>query len=670
MDDLPPPTVHTLRPHHISLLAVFLLLFKEYEASLPLPFTLHVYRVLLNQVSEVSAPKSHPDLLRELSTGPKAEDIEARKMIAKLKGVPGECRTPDSLTILFHNVTGLFLEKSEEETPILLRRSVFGYFCRRCFVTFVKLSFSGVVKLQKDYLLWCAGNIKAGYEPPPKDPLTNDSIIFKTHADTKTWAQPEPYAAWEKAQATGDETMATENLRRFFEQHFHESNDSGIRQHALLNLVRMHYLRSEFPAARKLLLEAITVARTSSDKLTLQHCIAMLHRLPHVEEGRRPVLNDIQPDLNPLEILFDVKKLMAVEHDQPPSAAFEKIMQAIGMYDHWIDSQHATPVESDQWGQHAVQAYVWRLIGCDRVADIEENVVTAFTEVGGNDNNRFTVTLNRAYNRARQGQYEAGLAILLEPDVWRGISMDDYGRWAHKIWNIVTLRASRRGQLRLYREFLYSRRPLFPEPHVAKEYFFDVVGGTLPHISEELFQVISLKQRYDQGSSTVEPLLRALWHAEFQCRLGLYRTGIILLADVCLDFGMTERCRRILEEILPQVITGGDLEQRGTACYTFARCILASSGNKDAGLKEAVHYLLMAESDFATIQSMTSLINARYLLSIVYHNLGMEAKRDQAAERHMKAVETSKTLEIVVDDEEVAEIWEVVSSVGAALAAR
>lgn len=58
MDDLPPPTVHTLRPHHISLLAVFLLLFKEYEASLPLPFTLHVYRVLLNQVSEARLPMS------------------------------------------------------------------------------------------------------------------------------------------------------------------------------------------------------------------------------------------------------------------------------------------------------------------------------------------------------------------------------------------------------------------------------------------------------------------------------------------------------------------------------------------------------------------------------------------------------------------------------------
>jgi anaphase-promoting complex subunit 5 len=69
----------------------------------------------------------------------------------------------------------------------------------------------------------------------------------------------------------------------------------------------------------------------------------------------------------------------------------------VGLYDHWIDVQLATPVEAEQWGQHAVQAYVWRLIGCDHVAAVEENVVTAFTEVGGDDNNRFTVTLNRAY---------------------------------------------------------------------------------------------------------------------------------------------------------------------------------------------------------------------------------------------------------------------------------
>jgi anaphase-promoting complex subunit 5 len=139
----------------------------------------------------------------------------------------------------------------------------------------------------------------------------------------------------------------------------------------------------------------------------------MLHRLPQGEPGRRPILNEIQPDLNPMEILFDVKKLMTIAYvcrnifimwhnltspqAQPPSASFEKIIQAVGLYDHWIDVQLATPVEAEQWGQHAVQAFVWRLIGCDHVAAAEENVVTAFTEVAGDDNNRFTVTLNRAY---------------------------------------------------------------------------------------------------------------------------------------------------------------------------------------------------------------------------------------------------------------------------------
>lgn len=97
-------------------------------------------------------------------------------------------------------------------------------------------------------------------------------------------------------------------------------------------------------------------------------------------------------------------------------------MQAVGLYDHWIDVQQVASVEAEQWGQHAVQAYVWGLVGklwfcaratlgvflrrrqkgCDRVAAVEENVVVAFTEVGGDDNNRFTVTLNQAYKVGRR----------------------------------------------------------------------------------------------------------------------------------------------------------------------------------------------------------------------------------------------------------------------------
>ena len=36
----------------------------------------------------------------------------------------------------------------------------------------------------------------------------------------------------------------------------------------------------------------------------------MLHRLPSTISGRKPTLNEIQPDLHPLEVLFDVTKLM------------------------------------------------------------------------------------------------------------------------------------------------------------------------------------------------------------------------------------------------------------------------------------------------------------------------------------------------------------------------
>lgn len=131
------------------------------------------------------------------------------------------------------------------------------------------------MQLQKDYQAWVNGSSSAGYGPIEKDPLTSDIWLFKTSSDLKSWARPEPFEAWEKGLATGDDIIGPENLRRYFEQHFHEHNDSGVRQHALLNLVRMHYTRKEYPAASKLLREAIAVARTSGDRITLQHCISL-----------------------------------------------------------------------------------------------------------------------------------------------------------------------------------------------------------------------------------------------------------------------------------------------------------------------------------------------------------------------------------------------------------
>lgn len=49
----PPPVHHVLRPHHIDLIAIFLLVFKEFHGNLSPDFLLFIYRFLLFEVSEV-----------------------------------------------------------------------------------------------------------------------------------------------------------------------------------------------------------------------------------------------------------------------------------------------------------------------------------------------------------------------------------------------------------------------------------------------------------------------------------------------------------------------------------------------------------------------------------------------------------------------------------------
>ena len=85
----------------------------------------------------------------------------------------------------------------------------------------------------------------------------------------------------------------------------------------------------------------------------------------------------------------------------------------------------------------------------------------AFTEPGGESTNRLSVILNKTYKvylnpslirvrgfnivqNARQGNYNEALALLLDPSVWRGLSIHDYSSWAHQIWHILALRATRR----------------------------------------------------------------------------------------------------------------------------------------------------------------------------------------------------------------------------------
>ena len=105
---------------------------------------------------------------------------------------------------------------------------------------------------------------------------------------------------------------------------------------------------------------------------------------------------------------------MSVWQDQPLSAAFIKIFQAVGLFDHWLDVRFSLPSENQQLAPHAVQSIVWKeaggfydpqkgtsqlkvVTGCDKLSELEEEIVLAFMEPGTDNNTRMTIALNKAY---------------------------------------------------------------------------------------------------------------------------------------------------------------------------------------------------------------------------------------------------------------------------------
>lgn len=91
---------------------------------------------------------------------------------------------------------------------------------------------------------------------------------------------------------------------------------------------------------------------------------------------------------------------------------------------------------------------------------------------------------------------------------------------------------------------------------------------------------------------------------------------------------------------------------------------------EEESLRECLPYLHIAEKDYCTLEIYNSLLDVQYLLSVVYHNLGMIKERDEAAVRHNKADEERKIVEVIVVEPWVGEVWELVAAVGVALATR
>ncbi|KAI0082698.1 hypothetical protein K474DRAFT_1702690 [Panus rudis PR-1116 ss-1] len=667
----PPPTNHVLMPHHLQLMKLLGLVFHEYkEADLPKSFQLHLYRLLLVEIMEVKQPPTYARLLASVMEGAKATTEEAHELIQEFRSVHIPMKTPHDLRFVFENISYLVTMNDDDDDVPFARRSLFGYFSRRCFLSYLKLSHEALILLYRDYMAWIAGEFDPNTLYIKKDLLDMSYNIHQTKSDKREFSQPDGYGFFLKEMATGDNKSAADRLRGFFEQYFHEAPDSGLRHIAMLNLARMYYIHHDYAMCRKLLKEAIAVARNANDMMAVQHCDALLHRLPPVDESKKPTINEIQFYLHPLELLYDIKKLLQVNNEQPLSAAWEKHCQAVVLFTTWHDFHRGFVMDTEQWAQHAVQSVIWSSSGCSQLAEIEETVVLAFTEPGSDDNNRLTMTLNRAQRMARQGKYKEAISMLLNPDVFAGLTITDYGLWAAEIWHILALRSSRRGQERMYHEFLKPKQPMTNLVH--QDYWYSTCKDAIPSgsiIKDPLFDVLAMRQ-VDQAHQHIEPLLRALWHSEFQQRYGSYRVAILMLADIGLEYGLTKWCRRIVDEIMPQVINGDDLELRAFALVTLARCIMASTENKSEGLREALQYLKRAETDYRDLEMFSSLQDVQFLLSVVYHNLGMTKERDEMAELCHETQAERKRLATIVSEQWISDVWEIVGKVGAALASR
>ncbi|KAI5899674.1 uncharacterized protein SCHCODRAFT_02605806 [Schizophyllum commune H4-8] len=663
---------HTIRPHHVVLLTIIEKLFTTRENELPSDFVLHAYRILLQEIAEVAKPRSLEDLMTELARWKGEGDRMDVSMF--LDGLEmekhQELRSMEAFNDFMRRIstfTKSAVDEDEETGYIMARRSIFGFFTRRMYISYLKLSPTGVRKLQDQYLAWCTKKrIPDSYSDHDKSFFTKNSILmFRTSDDNRAYAVSDPLEIAEKGMIVGEVMTTTDQLHQFFNQRFHDANQSGLRQHDALANARAHFLRGEYGTCRRYLADCIPLARTLADKVTLQAALGLQHRIPQDDSDRLP-LNDIQPHLHPFELLADVKKLLNDQHGQPLFCSFRRIFEAMALFDQWIEQHKENFIPSEQWGPHAVQSVVWDAAGCVRVAALEEQSVLAFTNIGDVDNNRITVLLNRAYKIARQGRYSEGLTLLLEPSVWRGLTMHDYTEWCHEIWHILALRASRRGQMHMYRDFLIPRAP---EDFNPRNYTLSNSLKRKAGIMDNLIHVMSMRA-VDQASYTMDSLLSAVWHTEFLGRMDFYRPAIMLLADVSLEFEMARRSRRLIEEIMPQVINGDDLEQRAFACFMLARCIIAEGKQSREALLEGLQWLPTAEQDYKTLEMYQSQMDVQYLISVIYHNLDMEAERDAAADRHAATARVFKAQEDVLVDKETEEILDVVASIGAALAGR
>jgi anaphase-promoting complex subunit 5 len=98
---------------------------------------------------------------------------------------------------------------------------------------------------------------------------------------------------------------------------------------------------------------------------------------------------------------------------------------------------------------------------------------------------------------------------------------------------------------------------------------------------------------------------------------------------------------------------------------------LAEAGTQSSeSLQLALSYLRIAEHDYLKLEMYQSAKHVQYLISVVYHNLGMSGERDAAARRHFETAEKYEKISGEGADKQIMDIFDLISDVGTGLASR
>jgi len=90
----------------------------------------------------------------------------------------------------------------------------------------------------------------------------------------------------------------------------------------------------------------------------------------------------------------------------------------------------------------------------------------------------------------------------------------------------------------------------------------------------------------------------------------------------------------------------------------------------EAGLRDALPSLLMAEADYMSLSMLEATSEVQGLLVVVYHNLGMNAEEESAFERYAQSKKLAQVFEENPTDPEATRVWNTVTAVGKSLASR